>query len=357
MVGTSLTRPACPSPLCLPMPGRGLPPRKRPTVTQRHPSTSRTLARRGAGAVAALFAATLLTLPSAAIAEPEDAEAKLKDLNKRAESLEKDYKGELLQYTEAKKGAKKAQKALDASTKELKQARADVAELASAQYKGSGIDPTVEVVMSSEPDQMLNDATLAQHITHNNAERVVDLGEAREKHKKANKKAENKLDDAKELIEDLEDQRDEVKKKIKKYEAEKIPGGGGTGNVPADAKGPGWDGATPRMAGIRDDIIGKFGAPYPVGCLRPGDPGEHGSGRACDFMMSAGGASPSATNRQLGQQIAEYAKNNADRLGVMYVIWEQKIWHSGNPGAGWKPMEDRGSITQNHYDHVHVSSY
>ena len=23
--------------------------------------------------------------------------------------------------------------------------------------------------------------------------------------------------------------------------------------------------------------------------------------------------------------------------------------------SGWDPMEDRGSITQNHYDHVHVS--
>jgi hypothetical protein len=41
----------------------------------------------------------------------------------------------------------------------------------------------------------------------------------------------------------------------------------------------------------------------------------------------------------------------------MYVIWEQKIWDSRNPGAGWKPMADRGSITQNHYDHVHISSW
>jgi hypothetical protein len=24
-------------------------------------------------------------------------------------------------------------------------------------------------------------------------------------------------------------------------------------------------------------------------------------------------------------------------------------------GDGWRPMEDRGSITQNHCDHVHVS--
>lgn len=299
----------------------------------------------------------LLAVPPAAIAEPDNVEDKISDLNKRAKSLEKDYDGELLQYTEAKKRAQKAQKSVKKTNKELKEARTNVRDLASAQYKGTGLDPTIEVVMSGEPDQMLNDATLAQHISRNNSERVVDLDDALSKHEKANDKAEDQLDDAKDLIDDLEDKRTEVKKKIAKYKKQQIPGGGGSGEVPADAKGPGWDGATPRMAGIRDDIVGKFGSPYPVGCLRPGDSGEHGSGRACDFMMSAGGASPSATNQQLGQQIAEYAKNNADRLGVMYVIWEQKIWHSGNPGNGWKPMEDRGSITQNHYDHVHVSSY
>ncbi len=35
----------------------------------------------------------------------------------------------------------------------------------------------------------------------------------------------------------------------------------------------------------------------------------------------------------------------------MYVIWRQRY----NDGSGWDPMEDRGSITANHYDHVHVS--
>ncbi|WP_372509255.1 hypothetical protein [Actinomadura madurae] len=40
-------------------------------------------------------------------------------------------------------------------------------------------------------------------------------------------------------------------------------------------------------------------------------------------------------------------------LGISYVIWKQRIWNVR--GGGWRPMEDRGSITQNHYDHVHIS--
>ena len=37
---------------------------------------------------------------------------------------------------------------------------------------------------------------------------------------------------------------------------------------------------------------------------------------------------------------------------MQYVIWEQRYWE---PGSSWELMEDRGSITANHYDHVHVT--
>ncbi|MGI5118810.1 coiled-coil domain-containing protein [Marinactinospora thermotolerans] len=320
--------------------------------------------RRRAMVFAGLAAAFALAVPAPAYADPGD-EVDIEELNERAEKLEEEYDSELVQYTSAKEGAQKAQDDLDEINKRMEEARQGVSQIAASQYKSSGLNPTMEVVFSSSPDEMLGDAALVDHLADSNGERVLSLADLRAEAEKAKEKADGKLKEAEELIEDLEEQRDEVLDKIEKYEAEQTPepaetgssGGSGDGTVPASAIGPGWDGATPRMAAIRDEIVREFGAPFPVGCLRPGDPGEHGSGRACDFMMSANGGMPSAANQQLGTQIAEYAKNNADRLGVMYVIWEQRIWDSRNPGAGWKPMEDRGSITQNHYDHVHVSSY
>ncbi len=72
-------------------------------------------------------------------------------------------------------------------------------------------------------------------------------------------------------------------------------------------------------------------------------------------MMSANGAHPSEANRALGQQIADYGIANADRLGIKYIIWEQQIWQS--TARQWTWMNDRGDATQNHYDHVHISSY
>ncbi|MGY1802311.1 hypothetical protein ACI78T_03415 [Blastococcus sp. SYSU D00922] len=73
------------------------------------------------------------------------------------------------------------------------------------------------------------------------------------------------------------------------------------------------------------------------------DPGGHPSGLALDYMCS-----PS-----LGDAIAQYHIAHWDELGVEYIIWQQRMLSS--PGGSWKPMEDRGSATANHYDHVHVN--
>ena len=40
-------------------------------------------------------------------------------------------------------------------------------------------------------------------------------------------------------------------------------------------------------------------------------------------------------------------------LGVQYLIYKQRMLSS--PGGSWTAMEDRGSPTANHMDHVHVN--
>jgi hypothetical protein len=111
---------------------------------------------------------------------------------------------------------------------------------------------------------------------------------------------------------------------------------------------------TPRMRAVVLEINNRFG-PFPtIGCYRTGaDAQDHGVGRACDFMESVGGRMPSASATRHGDQVAAYAIGNASRLGIHYVIWRQHIWNIR--GGGWRLMENRGSITQNHYDHVHIS--
>ena len=53
-----------------------------------------------------------------------------------------------------------------------------------------------------------------------------------------------------------------------------------------------------------------------------------------------------------GQQAAQWTIDNYQALNVKYLIWRQQQW---TPSGGWKSMADRGSDTQNHMDHVHVT--
>ena len=75
--------------------------------------------------------------------------------------------------------------------------------------------------------------------------------------------------------------------------------------------------------------------------------GDHGAGRALDIMCTG----------SLGDAIANYVRSHASEFGVSEVIWARRIWTVQRSGEGWRPMEDRGSGTANHYDHVHVSVY
>jgi len=49
--------------------------------------------------------------------------------------------------------------------------------------------------------------------------------------------------------------------------------------------------------------------------------------------------------------LADYCAGNLRNLGLKYVIWKQRI----NSGSGWRGLADRGGITANHYDHVHIT--
>lgn len=75
---------------------------------------------------------------------------------------------------------------------------------------------------------------------------------------------------------------------------------------------------------------------------------DHPSGRAVDIMMPRG-----ANDQALGDQIAAYLQANANSLNIEYLIWRQRIWINGQ--SGWTWMADRGGVTANHYDHIHVT--
>ena len=109
-------------------------------------------------------------------------------------------------------------------------------------------------------------------------------------------------------------------------------------------------GLQPQTAAFKEEIANLFGITSFSG-YRPGDSGDHGKGLAIDFMVPVSSA--------LGDQIAEYAVKNIASRGINYIIWKQRFYapydSKYGPAYTWNPMPDRGSVTENHYDHVHVS--
>lgn len=95
-----------------------------------------------------------------------------------------------------------------------------------------------------------------------------------------------------------------------------------------------------------------------VACYRSlEDGGEHPRGRACDFAVGPSGYGGDATGeaREYGNNLAAFFVFNADRLGVLYVIWYQQIWMASS--GRWHSYSGCCDPSSKHTNHVHLSMY
>ena len=110
----------------------------------------------------------------------------------------------------------------------------------------------------------------------------------------------------------------------------------------------------PQTAAVANTLGAQFGITTVGGWRDPAtevyDPQGHPAGLALDFMTND---IPDGTT--VGDRLADHITTHATDLGVSYVIWRQRIWSPDRAAEGWRPMADRGSPTQNHMDHVHLS--
>ena len=131
-------------------------------------------------------------------------------------------------------------------------------------------------------------------------------------------------------------------------------GGGGGDGGDDEAAAPTLGGACtngtsvdgqPNVIAVHAAVCAAFPELTSYGTYRAD--GEHAQGLAIDIMVSG----------SRGWEVAEFVRANYAELGVNYVMYSQKIWSVDRSSEGWRYVEDRGSITANHYDHVHVTTY
>ena len=152
---------------------------------------------------------------------------------------------------------------------------------------------------------------------------------------------------------ELKAKEEETKKTAEAKQATTVAGG-----LPevtaAELADPAMNGLTPHTKKMKVALAKKFGITS-FSLFREGDDDGtghgHNSGMAVDFMVPVGSAQ--------GDQLAEYLTKHMDELGVYYIIWKQRFYmpqqNIYGPANTWNLMPNRGGVTANHYDHVHVS--
>ena len=136
--------------------------------------------------------------------------------------------------------------------------------------------------------------------------------------------------------------------------------------VPANSCDPH---AKPGTTALANLLVQTYGSHYGIERTCGTDPlptSEHYDGRAIDFFLSVRNTAQRAQmNALIGWLLASDAEGhsyaNARRLGVMYLIWNNRIWGAYRAGEGWRPYSNCASHPGTAYDttchrnHIHIS--
>jgi len=329
--------------------------------------------RRLSAVIALVIAASVLWvggLASPAIADPDEGESKT--LTDALESAAKGQADAIQKLNASKKRQTDLQNTVKTSQASAKQLEGQVGAIVNRAYRLGRTSTMSLLLNSSSPDAFLERAqqidTIAQLDGKILQQYRDDLDEARAAKAAADQEV-------------AEQQKQVAALTKKKKEAElalgSIGGGGAAGgfvsvNSPLAQPAPrNSDGSWPKESCTVDDPTTtgcitprtlhamqqaqKAGFTHYVACFRHQDSGEHPKGRACDFAAhSSGFLNEAATgaDKTYGNNLAAYFIKNADRLGVMYVIWYRQIWM---PGTGWKAYSPQGGPAVVHTNHVHLS--
>lgn len=275
-------------------------------------------------------------------------------LDQLAEKREVTAEQKAKEEAEAKKVAE-AKAVADAKAKQEADAKVKAAKEAEAK-KAAETKATEDAKLKQEADAKAKAAKEAEAKKTAEAKAAADAKLKQETEAKAAKEAEAKK------AAELKAKQEAEAKAAKEAEAKKAAEAKQTttvaGGLPevtaAELADPAMNGLTPHTKKMKVALAKKFGITS-FSLFRAGDDDGtghgHNSGMAVDFMVPVSSAQ--------GDQLAEYLTKHMDELGVYYIIWKQKYYMAQNniygPANTWNIMPDRGGVTANHYDHVHVS--
>jgi peptidoglycan DL-endopeptidase CwlO len=155
----------------------------------------------GVASLAAVTAALALVVPGAVSeAQTNTPKPSLSSLLAQAKQLEfqinalsEQYDGLRIQLSRAQADAKMARQAEQRDAAALASSRASISQLAAANYMGSGVDPVLQALSTSDPESFLRQASTITELDQSSGSRVSALNQAEAQARRARETAQQQI--------------------------------------------------------------------------------------------------------------------------------------------------------------------
>jgi peptidoglycan DL-endopeptidase CwlO len=243
----------------------------------------------------------------------------------------------------------------------------EVGAVAAQQYRTGGISTMGFLLNTEGPDGFLKKAVSLEEINALNDGKLRELYAAIDEVTTAKARLDQEVKAQQQNLALMKKQKESAENALSKVGGNTVTGGFVLAKSPVAAPAPRNSNGdfSPESCSVKDPTtsgcitartfhmykeVRKAGFKRFVGCHRNGGPFEHPKGRACDWSLQNSGFAPwhNQDTRKYGNNLMAFLVRNADRLGLLYVIWNKQIWF---PATGWKSY----SGPSDHTDHVHVS--
>jgi peptidoglycan DL-endopeptidase CwlO len=320
--------------------------------------------------VLAMVMAFLLVAPVAAQADPDEGDDKT--LRNALESAAKGQATAIQRLKASKKRAVQLQATVKQAQSGAKAMEKQVNEIATRSYR-LGRPGTMSMLLdSSSPDIFLERVERLDMMAQLDSQTLIRYRETLDKAEAAKAAIDKEVREQSKQVAALTKKKKEAELALASVGGGSVAGGFVSGNSPLAKPAPrNSDGSwpdekctikdptssgclTPRTLNAYKEAKSDGFTRYTV-CWSQRNSGEHPKGRACDMSSNATtykNSPATGGDRAYGDRLANYFVKNADRLGVMYVIWFRQIWF---PGDGWRSYSGSGGASAEHTNHVHVS--
>lgn len=293
----------------------------------------RRTARRIATGLGVVAAGSLITPSGLAYADPEptkdEVEDKLDELNQEVDTLVQDYNGAQEDYDAAKKKYEDLEEEVGEEQEKYDRLSEDVAQFASAAYKGNDLSSTSTALTVEDPEDLLEQSADIGYLSENQKAGLDEFSDSHERLFKLKDEAEDALDESKEKKDEIEEKKDDVEEKIDEQEdllaefpsADPAPEGN-------DSGGSYTGSASGNARAALDFAYSKIGIPYLYGGAT--DAGYDCSGLTMRAWQAAGVNLPRRTYGQaeVGHRVGR------DSLQAGDLVFFSNLGHVGIYAGG-----------------------